>query len=229
MRIFDLFKRKKKDIFIDKEVEIQKTELIPNTFNTVSKKQFQDKLVKYFDLKKYGFGISPDEKTHIFYGDINNTNEIDFEGHILIIGNLKTNWVNLTSSDFSWRDSGGSLFVTGNIQADYLSNDFNRFVMINGSLIIKKIINVEFEDSSLVVNGDLITEYYHGIDIPAEVQGKIEINYGWGYCNDKNSKTILPKNNIENSLKFLNVDKNCNSEQVNGIIKKRITNAQQRL
>ncbi|QCE42744.1 hypothetical protein [Psychroserpens sp. NJDZ02] len=228
MRIFDLFKRKEKDTFIEKEVEIQKIELVPNTFNTVSEKQFQDELVKYFNLEKYGFGISPDERIQVFYGDINNTNEIDFEGHILIIGNLKTNWVNLTSSDFSLRDSGGSLFVTGNIQADYLSNDFNRFVMINGDLIIRKIINVEFEDSYLVVNGDLITEYYHGIDIPAEVQGEIKLNYGWGYCNDKNSKTVLPKNDIDNSLKFLNVDKSCDSEQINGIIKKRITNCQHR-
>ena len=229
MGIFDLFKRSKKvkvnDVPIEKEIEFEKVELIPNTFLTVSKQQFKEELSNYFNLEKYGFGIATNEKIRIYKGDIFDINEIDFDGHILIIGNIKTRWVNLKSSNYPIQDGGGSLFVTGNIEADYFSNDFNKLVIINGSLIASKILNTEFEDSCLVINGNLKTEYYHGIDIEAEVNGNIEIDYGWGSCTNKDSKAILPKNDIDTSLNFLNVDKDCNSESINEIIKMRVANA----
>ncbi|MCG8237387.1 hypothetical protein [Tenacibaculum finnmarkense] len=227
MKIFNFFKNKKvvaKKGDITKKKNIEKKELTPDYFHIVSEEQFKEELTKYFDIEKYGFGISPDENIKIYIGDIEEQKEIDFEGHILIIGNLKKQWINLTISDSSIFDGGGSLFLTGNIESDYFSNDYGRFVMIGGSLLVTKIINTEFENSSLIVNRDLTTEYFHGIDIWAEVKGNIKIDYGWGHCNDKSNMVVLPDNDIETSLLFLNLDNNCNSEKINGLIKKRTHN-----
>ncbi len=223
MKLFNLFRKKQKleektnktsDDFL-----IEKIELTPNAFHDVSKKQYMKEVQDYFDLEKYGFGISEDQKIKVFVGDINSEKEINFSDHLLVVGNVKSKWVNLTSENY--RDSGGSLFVTGNIESDYFSNDFEKFVMLNGSLIVEKIINTEFENSFLYVKKDLVTEYFHGIDIEAEVLGNVKMNYGWGCCLS-NEKKIFPKNDLNTSMKFLGIDENCNSEIMNKIIKNRI-------
>ena len=91
--------------------------------------------------------------------------------------------------------------------------------MINGALIVNKTINTEFEDSTLIVNGNLTTQYFHGIDIWANMQGNIDIDYGWGHCNNKENKAVFPKNDLETSLLFLNCNRECDSEKINGLIK----------
>lgn len=39
-----------------------------------------------------------------------------------------------------------------------------------------------FSDSSLVVIGNLRTRFFYGLDIWAEVGGRVEMDYGEGYC-----------------------------------------------
>jgi len=198
---------------------IKKVVLIPNTFTTVSKGQYEEEIKKYFDLEKYGFGLEENQKIQIYLGDlINNFGELNKSEHLLVIGNINTEWVNLTKNNYN--DSGGSLFVTGNILADYFSGDFGKFILINGSLTARKILNIEFQNSLLDIGGDLTTEYFHGIDIWAEVGGRIKIEYGDGYCINAEGKPILPKNDIETSLDFLKINEHDrDSTKINEIIK----------
>ncbi len=221
MKLFDFFKKKKQVQNIKEEPKIiEDVELTPNKFHIVSKYQFTKELEKRFDLEQYSFGMSNDEKAGIYIGDINDHIDFDFNfnGNLLIVGNITKKSINLTDSE------GGFLFITGNVIGDYFSNGYSKLVMINGSLTINKILNTEFENSCLVVKKNLTTEYFHGIDIWADVKGKIDIDYGWGYCNDKNNNIIQPKNNLDKSLKFLNVTEDCDCEIINGIIINQINN-----
>lgn len=213
------FFKKKKEIADTTVRTIKKVELIPNTFTTVSKGQYEEEIKKHFDLEKYGFGLEENQKIQIHLGDLTSKfDELNKSEHLLVIGNINTKWVNLTKDNYY--DSGGSLFVTGDILTDYFSGDFGKFILINGSLTARKILNIEFEDSLLDVGGDLTTEYFHGIDIWAEVKGRIEIEYGDGYCMNAEGKSIMPKNDLEASLKFLKINKNDrNSTKINEIIK----------
>ncbi|WP_291720688.1 hypothetical protein [Bernardetia sp.] len=218
MNFFSWFKSKKTQNIDKREKELEKIELLPNVFNEVSERQFFEEVNKYFDLQKYGVGAYNDEKLEIFIGDLYSSSEINLAQNVLVVGNIRAKWINLTSEKII--DSGGYLFVTGNLDCDYFSNDFNKFVFVNGSLIVKKILNTEFEDSCLVVGKDLVTEYFHGIDIWAEVGGSIDINYGWGYCRDFDGKNVFPKNDIMTSLEFLGIDKDFGTEQMNELISK---------
>ncbi len=221
MKLFDFFKKKKRVQNVKEELKIiEDVKLTPNEFHIVSKHQFTKELEKRFDLEQYCFGMSNDEKAGIYVGNIDDNIDFDFNfnGHLLIVGNIMKQWINLTESN------GGFLFITGNVIGDYFSNGYSKLVIINGSLTIKKILNTEFEDSCLVIKKNLTTEYFHGIDIGADVRGKIDIDYGWGYCNDKNNNIIEPKNNLEKSLNFLNVTKDCDCETINEIIINQINN-----
>ncbi|WP_338762309.1 hypothetical protein WAF17_17350 [Bernardetia sp. ABR2-2B] len=216
MKLFNWFKDKQKQD-TEEEKTVDKIELLPNILHTVSKEQFVEEINKYFDLKQYGIGVSDNEKTQIFVGDLDNSIEINSSQNLLVIGNIKSEWVNLTSKEYS--ESEGSLYVTQNVDC----NDFGKFLLINGSLLVKEIINTEFENSCLIVNADLCAKYFHRIDIWADVKGNIRMNYGWGYCKNNKGESITPKNDITTSLNFLGVDEGCDSFAINEIIVGRVS------
>lgn len=218
------FGSKRKSMATDQSPVIN-IELVLNQFNKVTKEQFEQEVQKYFNLETFGSLVSESATPKIFIGDVDSSGlqEVNQSDHLLIVGNIKGDWVNLASKIDS--QSQGSLFVTGNVELDYFSSDFGKVIMINGSLLVKSILNTEFEDACLIVNKDLITEYFHGIDIWGDVKGYAKMDYGWGYCLDSEGKVVLPKNDFETSLAFLEIDESCDSKIIDQIIQEKVNNA----
>jgi hypothetical protein len=99
----------------------------------------------------------------------------------LIIGDLTVDgFVDLSNPE---RYNEGGLFVViGNVSCTAFAGEFGKCTFIDGNLIASEVILNQYEDSSLVVTGDLKTKLFYGWDIWAEVGGVADFEYGDGYC-----------------------------------------------
>lgn len=99
----------------------------------------------------------------------------------LIIGDLNVDgFVDLDNPEGF--DEGGVFIVIGNVSCAAFSGHYGKCTFIDGNLIASDVILNAYEDSSLMVAGDLKTKLFYGWDIWAEVGGAAHFEYGQGYC-----------------------------------------------
>ena len=76
----------------------------------------------------------------------------------------------------------GSSCEIGNVTCRAFSGHYGKCTLIDGNLNASELILNAYEDSSLVVTGNLKTKFFHGRDIWAEVGGVADMGYAEGYC-----------------------------------------------
>ena len=191
-----------------------------NEFISVSREIFIKELSKHPFLDNYKTWVdetydeTDQNEFQIYFGDIENNENLSFYAlNLLVIGNIKTKWLNAKNNEELGYDEGGSLFITGTIDCDYFSTHYGKLIVIGESIIAVKILNNAFQDSALIIQNNLTTEYFNGIDIWAEVGGKATMTYGDGYClpigyTDAVKQWIKPLNDERKSLNFLEIDYN---------------------
>ena len=79
-------------------------------------------------------------------------------------------------------DEGGLFIVIGNVSCRVFSGHYGKCRFVDGNLVASELILNAYEDSSLVVTGDLRTKLFYGEDICAQVGGVAEMEYADGYC-----------------------------------------------
>jgi hypothetical protein len=125
----------------------------------------------------------------------------------LVIGDLDVGGVvNLNNPDGF--DEGGVFIVIGNVTCKGFANHYGKSSFVDGDLVASDVIVNAFEDSSLVVTGNLKTKFFYGRDIWAEVGGRADMKYGNGYClpiGYKNAaeQAIEPQHDLESSMGVL--------------------------
>ncbi|MGY8661453.1 hypothetical protein Q3C01_03690 [Bradyrhizobium sp. UFLA05-109] len=108
-------------------------------------------------------------------------------------------------------DEGGVFVVLGNVASTVFSTGFAKGTFIDGNLEADSLILNAYDDSALVVRGNLRTYFFYGRDIWAEVGGKAEMHYGDGYClpigyTSAGAEAIEPLHDRATSLRRLNLD-----------------------
>jgi hypothetical protein len=99
----------------------------------------------------------------------------------LIIGDLTIDgFVDLDNPEGF--DEGGVFIVIGNVRCTAFSGHYGKCTFVDGHLIASELILNAYEDSSLLVTGDLKTRLFYGWDIWAEVGGSADFEYAEGYC-----------------------------------------------
>jgi len=231
MKIWKIFKREKNSEKQPKVLDEENSqlyqgpieEITPHTFTAVSRRQFIQALSKHNFAPEQWFGSAeythtPDE-FQIFVGNIEKEAELRFTAmNLLVIGSIHTTWLNTINE----ASEGGALFVTNEVVCDYFSNHYGKLTVIGSDLRAKKIINNEFYDAALVVKKNLKTEYFHGVDMWAEVGGTIEMMYGNGYClpigyDNPSKQHVKPHHDQAISKAFLGVDDDT-QENINALI-----------
>ncbi|PHS31848.1 MAG: hypothetical protein COA95_05010 [Methylophaga sp.] len=194
------------------------TEIKENIFIAATRKQFVDELSKFSFLSNYKAWVDEtydewdENEFQIYVGDVKSDEIIKFDAlNLLVIGNIQSNWLSTVNNYEIGYDEGGSLFVAGDIDCNYFSNHYGKLIVIEGSLKASKILNNAFQDSTLIVKNNLVTEYFVGLDIWAEVGGVAEMTYGDGYClpigyTDAMDQSIKPKYSESDSHKFLKIE-----------------------
>ena len=191
-----------------------------NEFVTLTKEQFIT-CVYHFNTSKLFIDsynrsdwemFNYDFEYQIYLGDIEKTTPILIENtNLLIVGNIKTPWLSNATE-------GGALIVSGNIVCDYYNHCWKKIGFINGDLTVNKLLITAFSDATLVVFGNLKTNFFYGRDIWIDVSGKAEIQYGLGYCMDlnysKTKKIFRPKHNEKESLAYLQITKDISELEV---------------
>ena len=79
-------------------------------------------------------------------------------------------------------DEGGLFISAGGLSCRALSGEGGKCVFIDGDVRATEFILNAFEDSSMVVSGQLATQFFLGDDIWAEVGNGADVEYGIGYC-----------------------------------------------
>jgi Leucine-rich repeat (LRR) protein len=101
-------------------------------------------------------------------------------------------------------DEGGLFIVIGNVSCRAFSGHYGKCAFVDGNLVASELILNAYEDSSLVVTGDLRTKLFYGEDIWAEVGGVAEMEYGEGCClpigYQDARQMIRPQRNTESHL-----------------------------
>jgi hypothetical protein len=105
-------------------------------------------------------------------------------------------------------EEGGVFVVLGHVECDVFSNSYGKCTFVDGHLEATELVLNAFSDSSLVVAGNLRTRFFYGLDIWAEVGGRVEMEYGEGYClpigyRDARREAIRPRHSIGASLALL--------------------------
>lgn len=108
-------------------------------------------------------------------------------------------------------DEGGLFLVFGNVTCGAFAGHWGKCTFIDGNLAARDLVLNSFEDSSLVVTGNLRTGFFYGRDIWAEVGGSVEMAYGDGYClpigyDEPAEQAIEPKHDRDASLRRLAFD-----------------------
>jgi hypothetical protein len=102
--------------------------------------------------------------------------------NLIVIGSIHSSaFVNAQCSTPP-TDEGGSLWILGDLTCRCFANYYGKLVYIDGALSVSELAVNSFEDSHLVVGGDLEVFYYHGADCWAEVGGHISMQHGAGYA-----------------------------------------------
>ncbi len=189
-----------------------------NKFISVSRDTFIEELSKHSFLGNYKDWIEEtyDEEDknefQIYIGDIENDKILKFDAlNIIVVGNIKTKWLNTINNDELGYDEGGSLFITGTVECDYFSNHYGKLIVMSNSLTVNKILDNAFEDSTLIIQKNLTAEYFNGLDIWAEVGGFVKIEYGDGYClpisyTNAEEQAVKPKHSENESHNFLGIE-----------------------
>ncbi|MEN7548061.1 hypothetical protein AAG747_09075 [Rapidithrix thailandica] len=186
-----------------------------NCYHQVSQKQYFLETKKHpsiaKDVQRFQNWLSSGNETdfQVYIGDIGQDTKIAFEArNLLIVGNVNAVW--LDACNPKPYGDGGSLFITGNVTCDYFNGYYGKVIIIGGHLTVRAILNNAFQDSSLIINGNLETEFFHGQDIWAEVREKITLTYGIGYClphsyTDAQKQSVLPTYDTATSREYLGI------------------------
>jgi len=105
-------------------------------------------------------------------------------------------------------DGHGVFIAIGNVTCRSFSNDWAKVAVVDGSLLASDLIINCYEDSMLLVTGDLKTKFFYGRDIWATVGGAADMDYGDGYClpasyRDAAAEAIVPRHDTETSMRLL--------------------------
>jgi hypothetical protein len=108
-------------------------------------------------------------------------------------------------------DEGGLFVALGHVECNSFANTYGKCAFVDGSLEATELVLNAFSDSSLTVIKNLRTRFFYGLDIWAEVGGRIEMDYGEGYClpigyRDAARQAIHPRHGSRASRALLNVD-----------------------
>jgi hypothetical protein len=108
-------------------------------------------------------------------------------------------------------DEGGLFVALGHVECNSFANSYGKCAFVDGNLEATELILNAFSDSSLTVMGNLRTRFFYGLDIWAEVGGRIEMEYGEGYglpigYRDATRQAIHPRHGSRASRALLNVD-----------------------
>jgi len=157
------------------------------------------------ELARYDF-FAPEGDCAVHHGPLSLPGALPTSAaNVLVLGDL------LVDGLLDLGESGveyGCVIVVGNVACTAFANAYGRCVMIDGNLEADEIVINSFEDSALVVAGNLRTHFYHGADIWAEVGGRAEMEYGDGYClpigyTAAAAEAILPRHDRDASLRRL--------------------------
>jgi hypothetical protein len=113
-------------------------------------------------------------------------------------------------------DEGGVFIVIGNVTCKGFVSYYGKCSFVDGDLVANDVIVNAYEDSSLVVIGNLKTRFFYGRDIWAEVGGAADMEFGSGYClpigyKDAARQAIRPKHDRKASIALLAVKEKDNS------------------
>ena len=105
-------------------------------------------------------------------------------------------------------EEGGLFIVLGHVACTSFASGDRKCTFIDGNLETDSLVLNAFDDSALVVTGNLRTHFFYGRDIWAEVGGTAEIHYGDGYClpigyTEAGYQAIKPMHDREMSLRRL--------------------------
>jgi hypothetical protein len=108
-------------------------------------------------------------------------------------------------------DGHGVFIAVGNVTCRSLNNDWAKVAVIDGSLLASDLIINCYEDSMLLVTGNLKTKFFYGRDIWATVGGAADMDYGDGYClpvgyRAAAAEAIEPRHDTEASMSLLAAD-----------------------
>lgn len=145
----------------------------------------------------------------IYRGDLNHKGNLFLPGYCtLIIGNVNVDGLFSARNNFEdGFDEGGLLIVLGNITCNHFESHYGKCTFIDGNLYVKEILHNAFEDSSLIITGNLKTKFFYGMDIWAETGGKADMDYGIGYClpvgyKHAGKEAVSPKHNQKESFEI---------------------------
>lgn len=108
-------------------------------------------------------------------------------------------------------DEGGLFLVFGDVTCGAFAGTWGKCSFIDGNLVARDLVLNSFEDSALVITGNLRTRFFYGQDIWAEVGGSAEMDFGDGYClpigyTEPADQAIEPRHDREASLHRLDFD-----------------------
>lgn len=79
-------------------------------------------------------------------------------------------------------DEGGGLIVVGHVRCRAFAGHYGKITLIDGDLRADEIVLNAYQVSALTVMGDLVTRFFYGRDLWAEVGGRVAMKAGEGYC-----------------------------------------------
>lgn len=133
--------------------------------------------------------------------------------NILVLGSISCDGlIDISTDDRGVSgDWGGSLWTLGNVRCRNLAGHYGASVIVDGSLIVDELTVAAFEDSMLWVTGDFSTRFFFGMDIWAEVGGRVDIEYGDGYAlpigyHNAAAQVIKPRHDRKSSQALLNLE-----------------------
>lgn len=188
-----------------------------NKFIPVSRDTFIEELSKHPFLNNYKTWVhetydgTDENEFQIYIGDIENSEILTFDAlNIIVVGNIKTKWLNAVNNYDLGYDEGGSLFITGTVECDYFSNHYGKLIILNDSLLVNRILDNAFSDSTLIIRYNLTAEYFNGLEMWAETGSFIDIQYGDGFClplgyTNAKDQAIRPTHSEKESHKFLGI------------------------
>jgi hypothetical protein len=181
-----------------------------SAFEQVTADEFDDAVERSPSSQKFKeryarFPSSGDDHCFVHRGSLTVSGNFTAPGFFtLIIGDLTVDrLVDLDNPEGF--DEGGLFIVIGNVSCRVFSGHYGKCSLVDGNLVASELILNAYEDSSLVVTGDLRTKLFYGEDICAQVGGVAEMEYGEGYClpigyRDAAEQAILARHDTESHL-----------------------------
>ncbi len=102
-------------------------------------------------------------------------------------------------------EEGGLFVALGHVECDVFANSYGKCAFVDGNLEATELVLNAFADSALSVMGNLRTRFFYGLDIWAEVGGRVEMEYGEGYCLPLGGeiRPVHPRHSADASLALL--------------------------